>query len=43
MTQQKKIVIIAGPIGGGETTIGREFLPFDADCHSQLIDDGSNS
>lgn len=28
----RKIVIIAGPNGAGETTFAREFLPHEADC-----------
>ena len=32
MNSQRKIVIIAGPNGAGNTTFAREFLPFEAGC-----------
>jgi predicted ABC-type ATPase len=32
MSKAKKIVIIAGPNGAGETTLAREFLPHEAGC-----------
>ena len=32
MTRERKIIIIAGPNGAGETTFARQFLPREADC-----------
>jgi len=32
MTEERKIVIVAGPNGVGKTTFAREFLPHEAHC-----------
>lgn len=32
MTDERKVIIIAGPNGAGRTTFAREFLPVDAAC-----------
>jgi predicted ABC-type ATPase len=46
MDKQRKILIIAGPNGAGQTTFATEFLPREAECpnfiNADLIAEGIN-